>query len=58
MFNFRFRLNCDFYPHPIYNVSFKFKLSLKKCQLLNTDRLTFNPLCTMPPAREFNPMKT
>ena len=21
MFNFRFRLNCDIYPHPIYNVS-------------------------------------
>ena len=56
MFNFRFRLNCDFYPHPIYNVSFKFKLSLKKCQLLNTDRLTCNPLCATLPAREFSPM--
>ena len=55
MFNFRFRLNCDFYPHPIY-VSFKFKLSLKKCQLLNTDRLTCNPLCATLPAREFSPM--
>ena len=30
MFNFRFRLNCDIYPHPIYNVSLNLTKSVSQ----------------------------